>query len=260
MSSPSTIRSLGAPLSLSNAFIWYTDACTRWHEHDPEEIIETCDTCITDTCTELEAAGWSKDSVKVIGGKFTYETGTLLIIRSREQVSPINVRQQLRGAVKVGDRFAVLLFGMIVVQKILSFILSTSSRTKVSRSVVPSRREATGFRPSGDCKLPITPSSSHHLTYFGPVGPDYLFRPTSLPLSYAGCWITTRPSRKPTKKMTSSSVQWNLGLCMCVSVRCYYLPFIWLRLIDLHSDSPEGKMTDYMYLRSQMLLGLFFST
>ncbi|KAJ3480702.1 hypothetical protein NLI96_g8162 [Meripilus lineatus] len=38
-----------------------------WHEHDPEEIIGTCDTCITDTCNDLEAAGWTKDSVKVIG-------------------------------------------------------------------------------------------------------------------------------------------------------------------------------------------------
>ncbi|GBE86240.1 Glycerol kinase [Sparassis crispa] len=38
-----------------------------WHEQDADEIIESCDTCITEACKALESAGWSKDSVKVIG-------------------------------------------------------------------------------------------------------------------------------------------------------------------------------------------------
>ncbi|OCH84614.1 glycerol kinase [Obba rivulosa] len=38
-----------------------------WHDQDPDEIIESCDVCIDRACDALEAAGWSKDSVKVIG-------------------------------------------------------------------------------------------------------------------------------------------------------------------------------------------------
>ncbi|CAL1715600.1 unnamed protein product [Somion occarium] len=38
-----------------------------WHEHDADEIIDTCNACIDEACTELEAAGWAKDSIKVIG-------------------------------------------------------------------------------------------------------------------------------------------------------------------------------------------------
>lgn len=38
-----------------------------WHEQDADEIMESCDICITEACKNLEAAGWSKDSVKVIG-------------------------------------------------------------------------------------------------------------------------------------------------------------------------------------------------
>lgn len=38
-----------------------------WHEQDADEIMASCDVCITEACKALEAAGWSKDSVKVIG-------------------------------------------------------------------------------------------------------------------------------------------------------------------------------------------------
>lgn len=41
-----------------------------WHEQDADEIMESCDICITEACKNLEAAGWSKDSVKVIGQSF----------------------------------------------------------------------------------------------------------------------------------------------------------------------------------------------
>ncbi|KAH9933511.1 glycerol kinase [Fomitopsis serialis] len=38
-----------------------------WHEQDPDEIVESCDTCITEACKALETSGWAKESVKVIG-------------------------------------------------------------------------------------------------------------------------------------------------------------------------------------------------
>ncbi|KIK61293.1 hypothetical protein GYMLUDRAFT_58857 [Collybiopsis luxurians FD-317 M1] len=38
-----------------------------WHEHDAEEIQQTADTCIQNAMKELEKAGWTKQSVKVIG-------------------------------------------------------------------------------------------------------------------------------------------------------------------------------------------------
>ncbi|KAI0333931.1 glycerol kinase [Cubamyces sp. BRFM 1775] len=38
-----------------------------WHEQDPDELMESCDACITEACKALEASGWAKESVKVIG-------------------------------------------------------------------------------------------------------------------------------------------------------------------------------------------------
>ncbi|OSD04688.1 glycerol kinase [Trametes coccinea BRFM310] len=38
-----------------------------WHEQDPDELMESCDVCITEASKALEAAGWAKESVKVIG-------------------------------------------------------------------------------------------------------------------------------------------------------------------------------------------------
>ncbi|CCM00757.1 uncharacterized protein FIBRA_02797 [Fibroporia radiculosa] len=38
-----------------------------WHEQDADEIMDSCDVCITEACKALETAGWSKDSIKVIG-------------------------------------------------------------------------------------------------------------------------------------------------------------------------------------------------
>lgn len=43
------------------------DSSHSWHEQDSDELIESCDTCITEACKALEAAGWAKESVKVIG-------------------------------------------------------------------------------------------------------------------------------------------------------------------------------------------------
>ena len=39
-----------------------------WHEHDADQIIESCDSCIDQACVELEKLGWTKESVKAIGG------------------------------------------------------------------------------------------------------------------------------------------------------------------------------------------------
>ncbi|THH14755.1 hypothetical protein EW146_g5618 [Bondarzewia mesenterica] len=38
-----------------------------WHEQDPEELQAMCETCIDEAVKNLEKAGWSRDSVKVIG-------------------------------------------------------------------------------------------------------------------------------------------------------------------------------------------------
>ncbi|KAI0316013.1 glycerol kinase [Amylostereum chailletii] len=38
-----------------------------WHEHDAAEMMEVCNTCIDEAVKNLEKAGWSRDSVKVIG-------------------------------------------------------------------------------------------------------------------------------------------------------------------------------------------------
>ncbi|KZV66311.1 glycerol kinase [Peniophora sp. CONT] len=38
-----------------------------WHEHDPEELQAICEDCIEKASEKLEQAGWSRDSVKVIG-------------------------------------------------------------------------------------------------------------------------------------------------------------------------------------------------
>ncbi|KAI0675939.1 glycerol kinase [Trametes maxima] len=38
-----------------------------WHEQDPDELMESCDVCITEASKRLEEAGWAKESIKVIG-------------------------------------------------------------------------------------------------------------------------------------------------------------------------------------------------
>ncbi|KAI0769147.1 glycerol kinase [Trametes elegans] len=38
-----------------------------WHEQDADELMESCDTCITEATKALEQAGWAKESIKVIG-------------------------------------------------------------------------------------------------------------------------------------------------------------------------------------------------
>lgn len=40
---------------------------SRWHDHDANEIQQHADLCIDETIKRLEAAGWAKNSVKVIG-------------------------------------------------------------------------------------------------------------------------------------------------------------------------------------------------
>ena len=38
-----------------------------WHEHNVEEMMEACDTCIERACDELEKLGWTRQSVKSVG-------------------------------------------------------------------------------------------------------------------------------------------------------------------------------------------------
>ena len=49
-----------------------------WHEQDADEIMESCDICITEACKNLEAAGWSKESVKVIGQCISFPTSPIM--------------------------------------------------------------------------------------------------------------------------------------------------------------------------------------
>jgi hypothetical protein len=39
----------------------------RWHEHDALEIQHFVDRCIEEAVKFLEAAGWAKESIKIIG-------------------------------------------------------------------------------------------------------------------------------------------------------------------------------------------------
>jgi hypothetical protein len=41
-------------------------AC-RWHEHDAEELQQSCETCIDEAVKNLEGVGFTRDSVKAIG-------------------------------------------------------------------------------------------------------------------------------------------------------------------------------------------------
>lgn len=67
----SSFRSITLNLGMNIFYTWYyiwrVTHTFSWHEHDPDEIMETCEACIEGACNDLETAGWSKDSVKVIG-------------------------------------------------------------------------------------------------------------------------------------------------------------------------------------------------
>jgi hypothetical protein len=39
----------------------------RWHEHDADEIQQHSDQCVEEAIKKVEEAGWTKDSIKVIG-------------------------------------------------------------------------------------------------------------------------------------------------------------------------------------------------
>ena len=64
-SSPSIfpIQGVSEPASFVNVL----NERLRWHGHDPVEIQEHADRCMEETIKHLESAGWSKDSVKIIG-------------------------------------------------------------------------------------------------------------------------------------------------------------------------------------------------
>lgn len=39
----------------------------RWHEHDPDQIIQACEDCIGEAVKSMTAAGYPKSNIKVIG-------------------------------------------------------------------------------------------------------------------------------------------------------------------------------------------------
>lgn len=56
----------------------------RWHEHDADEMMETCDACIDGAIEELKSEGWTKESVKVIGrNNVQFDLRHILMILSR---------------------------------------------------------------------------------------------------------------------------------------------------------------------------------
>lgn len=48
----------------------------RWHEHDPDQIIQACEDCIDEAVKSIEAAGYPKSSIKVIGTAMIWLSGT----------------------------------------------------------------------------------------------------------------------------------------------------------------------------------------
>ncbi|KAI0690300.1 glycerol kinase [Cytidiella melzeri] len=58
-----------------------------WHEHDAEQIMESCEACIDQACVELEKVGWTKESVKVIGITNQRETA---VVWSRKTGKPLS--------------------------------------------------------------------------------------------------------------------------------------------------------------------------
>ncbi|KAF8347776.1 glycerol kinase [Amanita rubescens] len=57
-----------------------------WHEHDAEEIQQHADICIEEGTKSLEAAGWARDSVKVLGITNQRETA---VVWSRKTGKPL---------------------------------------------------------------------------------------------------------------------------------------------------------------------------
>ncbi|KAH9951162.1 glycerol kinase [Amylocystis lapponica] len=57
-----------------------------WHEQDADELIHSCEVCISEACTALESVGWAKESVKVIGITNQRET---VVAWSRETGKPL---------------------------------------------------------------------------------------------------------------------------------------------------------------------------
>lgn len=44
----------------------------RWHEQDPDQIIQACEDCIDEAVKSMEAAGYPRGSIKVIGTSRMY--------------------------------------------------------------------------------------------------------------------------------------------------------------------------------------------
>jgi len=69
---PSIILNLGE--SSSNHTVTYgrTQRYRRWHEQDPNQIIQACHDCINEAVTIVEAAGYPKSSIEIMGTSGVY--------------------------------------------------------------------------------------------------------------------------------------------------------------------------------------------
>ena len=84
----------------------------RWHEHDPNEIIQACQDCIDEAVRNIEAAGYPKTSIKVIGTSVVYSSGAGQKGKQL-QGSRTNAKPPSHGAVGPGSHWPRLSCGQI---------------------------------------------------------------------------------------------------------------------------------------------------
>ena len=131
-SSPNIIPTQGTskPASLVNVL----NKRLRWHDHDPMEIQYHADRCIEEAIKHLESAGWSKDSIKIIGIlvfiSCNTHSYTILLLT---QESPTREKLRLLGVGRLASHFATPSSGRIRARSTRSLNSSKSSRRLVSK-------------------------------------------------------------------------------------------------------------------------------
>ena len=105
---------------------------TRWHDHDAEEIQQHANHAIAEACKALEAKGWAKESVKVIGA-FGLLRSACCPSSGLPKVSQTRGRQLWPGAVRPENHCARPSSGMIPAPRTQSLTSSINSRTMASK-------------------------------------------------------------------------------------------------------------------------------
>ena len=151
-----------------------------WHEHDSDQIIESCDACIDQACVELEKLGWTRESVKVIGACLALRVhcascASCARSRSLDQASRTSVRQRLFGVARRGSPSAAPSCGTTSVSRILSRSMSIVRKSKVSSSRASCTREKKASGRSGRRVYSVEGLRASRVTY--------LLSSTGLPIS-----------------------------------------------------------------------------